>query len=404
MKKQFILILAALLLSSCASSGAGNNGVTEISDTVSAEATVTTSETVSSVTTTVTKETTRETTTVTTTAVMEETTLRESEPLPIEQTVLADYLTEDGDIPIDLAGKEVYYDGVCLETIDGVPYEDFPAKEDIPAAIETAFENFFKDNEVWHMDNPSEPFPCFVENLRFDSGLYLDFDGNGEKESLIVIKDDSDVPFARNSAVVYCNGENNTLLFSGEGSSIYLHALVYSDCINLIVEQFFGAAGQASDLYTYNGGFNKVWALGKGDLCSEGNRILSSPWYDVLGGDLPHYLFYNSEKKTYELVGMDELTREELTKKLPEMSLLCQGIEEMYGKEITKIETEGWINFYFHLDDEYVRAYILNGSLYLMTGWNFGSNLHDNGERFGLDIAYGLFLPGEFDQSEFVAR
>lgn len=395
MKKQFILILAALL--SCACTNAEN------SDTVSTAATVTTAETadtVSSVTTTATEETTRETTTVTTTAVTEETTFREGEPLPIEQTVLAEYLTEDGDIPIDLAGKEVYYDGVCLETIDGVPYEDFPAKEDIPAAIETAFEYFFKDTEVWHMDNQSEPLPCSIENLRFDSGLYLDFDGNGEKESLIVIKDDSDVPFARNSAVVYCNGENNTLLFSGEGSSIYLHALVYSDCINLIVEQFFGAAGQASDLYTYNGGFNKVWALGKGDLCSEGNRILSSPWYDVLGGDLPHYLFYNSEKKTYELVGMEELTREELTEKLPEMSLLCQGIEEMHGKKITKIETEGWINFYFHLDDEYERAYISDGSLHLlMSGPDDPPYfLHDNNKNEGLDIAYGLFLPKQSEQ------
>ncbi len=407
MKKQFIFILAALLLSSCASSGSENDGSAEIPDTVSTAATVTMSETAdtdSSVTTTETEETSRETT-ITTTEVTEKTTLREGEPLPIEQTVLAEYLTEDGGIPIDLAGKEVYYDGVCLETVDGVPYDDFPAKEDIPAAIETAFENYFKDNEVWHMDNQSEPLPCSIENLRFDSGLYLDFDGNGEKESLIVIKDDSDVPFARNSAVVYCNDENNTLLLTGN-SSIYLHALVYSDCINLIIEQFCGAAGQASDLYTYNSGFNKVWEQGKGDLCSEGNRILSSPWYDVLGGDLPHYLFYNSEKKTYELVGMEELTREELTEKLPEMSLLCQGIEEMHGKKITKIETEGWINFYFHLGDEYERAYISEDSLHLlMSGLNDPPYfLHDNSKNRGLDIAYGLFLPGELDQSDYPVR
>ncbi len=407
MKKQFILILAALLLSSCASSGSGNDGSAEIPDTVSTAATVTTSETAdtgSSVTTTATKETTRETTTITTTEVAEKTTLREGEPLPIEQTVLAEYLTKSGVvIPLDLSGKDTCREGVCLETVDGVPYDDFPAKEDIPAAIETSFEHFFKDTEVWYVDE-REGGQCSIENLRLCSGIYLDFDGDGEKESLMVIENDSNYPFTGSSAVVFRNGENTTLLFTGEGSSIYIYALVYSDCVNLVVVYEYGASGQSSDLYTYDGGFNKVWGQGKGDLCAEGNRVLSSSWYNYLGGDLPHYLFYNSEKKTYELVGMEELTREKLTEKLPEMSLLCQGIEEMYGKEITKIETEGWINFYFYLGDEYVRAYILNGSLNLMTRWNDDLNLHDNGERFGLDIAYGLFLPGEFDQSEFVAR
>ncbi len=403
MKKQFIFILAALLLSSCASSGSENDGSAEIPDTVSTAATVTTSETAdigSTVTTTVTEETSRETTTVTTTAVTE------NEPLSAKETVLAEYLTKSGVvIPLDLSGKDTCREGVCLETIDGVPYDDFPAKEDIPAAIETSFENFFKDTEVWYVDE-REGGQCSIENLRLCSGIYLDFDGDGEKESLMVIENDSDYPFTGSSAVVFRDGENTTLLLTGEGSSIYIYALVYSDCVNLVVVYEYGASGQSFELYTYNGGFNKVWDQGKGDVCSDGNRVLCYSWYSYLGGDLPHYLFYNSEKKTYELVGMEELTREELTEKLPEMSLLCQGIEEMYGKEITKIETEGWINFYFHLGDEYVRAYILNGSLNLMTAFNDDWNwsLHDNGEKFGLDIAYGLFLPGEFDQSDYPVR
>ncbi len=391
MKNQFILVLAALVLSSCTGFAEENGGNAEVSDTVSSEATA--ADTVP-VTTAVTA---RETTTVTTTAVTRETTLRKEEPTPIEETVLAEYLTENGSvvIPVDLSGKDTCRDGVCLETIDGVPYDDFPAKENIPIAIETAFENYFMDTEVWYTDNQGGP--CSIENLIFSSGLCLDFDGDGEKESLMVIENDSTAPLARLSAVVYCNDENNTQFLAGDANGIDLHALVYSDCINLVVELFFGASGQASQLYTYDGGFNKVLDMGKGDLCAEGNRIRHDPWYDSLGGDLPSYLFYNSEKKAYELVGPEELTREELTEKLPEMSLLCQGIEEMYRTEITKIETEGWINFYFHLDDEYVRAYISEGSLHLMTNRNFSTNLHSNRKKCILDIAYGLFLPGQSD-------
>ncbi|MCH5348714.1 MAG: hypothetical protein J1E40_05275, partial [Oscillospiraceae bacterium] len=187
MKKYFLsaILSAAVLFASCGVGNDGLSGNTEASETtsVTSQTTGTTSEMQTSETVTTEPQTNEMTS---------ETIAKASLSLPkdqdkfIQESPISDYY--DGinyiKIPLSYEGKEIYLDNACHEVINGLEYEDFPAKEDIAPAIEFAFENYFKDAMVCYMDGDPKGEPCTVDCLSFDTGLYLDFDGDGENESL----------------------------------------------------------------------------------------------------------------------------------------------------------------------------------------------------------------------------
>ena len=395
MKKYFLALTlsAAMLLSSCA----GNTAVSENSETVQAAEisdTVTTSET----TTEVTSETTLQTS---------PTTVEETSPMPpeIEKYYVTDSFIE---IPLSYEGREVYLDNVCREVVEGCGYEDFPAKEDIAPAIECAFENYFKGTSVYYMDDRGEQ-PCTVENLSFKEGLYLDFDNDGENESIIVITNNSEAPFTGNMTFIYIDREIGALALEKyderyDRKSSHIYGLVYDDCVNLITESGHGTVSETI-LYTYeNGGFKAAW--GSSSIWANGAAV--SCWEPFGSGyDCPIRLVWNPEKKQYDAIGREEISYEELTKKIPEMKMLCAEIERVHQKEITSIETEGGLNFYFFMGDTYTTAYVDDFTIgeytskgFLRTEIRSKRNANDVNdcksvaELYGYDndIVYGLFL------------
>lgn len=270
-------------------------------------------------------------------------------------------------IPISYHSSQEVKGKVCREVIDEAEYEDFPAKEDIEPAIQYAYDEYFSQTEVWRDGTDEyEIIPCQIENLSFSSGLYLDFNRDGEKESLIVVENDSELPFSQDSIAVYYNGESSMCfkldkLVSGGYAPTHIRALVYDDCIDLILEEYFGASGQCFTVYSYDHGFKEEFAEGKGKIFPFGASLCSYSFYNDLDGYPPHYFI--RKDKSYVLVGKDEIDLNMLIDKIPEMQTIKDMIEDIYGTQITRVKTEGYINFYFYIGDEYIAAYIKDGNL-----------------------------------------
>ena len=151
-------------------------------------------------------------------------------------------------LPVTYQSAENKKGKPCRSIMKGLEYEDFPAKEDIEPAIQCAFDAYFCKERIYHHNTEyaMEGIPCTIENLSFSSGLYLDFNGDGEKESLIVVENDSDMPYTGDSMVTYYRNEFDNTVFSvdeklahGGKSSSYIYALIYDDCIDIMIEEFF---------------------------------------------------------------------------------------------------------------------------------------------------------------------
>ena len=392
MKKYFFVLIlsAAMLLSSCAE----NTAVSESSETVTTSEITTESETTAEIATVTTLQTSR-------------TKAEEISPMPSE--IEKYYVTNDIiEIPLSYEGKEVYLDNVCREVVEGCEYEDFPAKEDIAPAIECAFENYFKGTLVWYMDERHEQ-PCTVENLSFEEGLYLDFDNDGENESIIVITNNSEVPFTENMTFVYIDRENGTLAMEKyderyDRGSKRIYGLVYDDCVCLITEDSPGTT-RGMGLYIYNnGGFNAAW--GDNSVYSDG-VVISCMGSLSSGYSVPIRFIWNPEKKCYDAIGREKISYEELIEKVPETEMLCAEIERVFKKEITSIETDGGLNFYFFMGDTYITAYVTdftigeysaNGFLRMEMWRTYDTDevldYKTAAEERGYDneVVYGLFL------------
>lgn len=357
MKKYFyaLALSAAMLLSSCAE----NTAVSENSETVQATES---SETDNNVGNNNEMETVTESVSETTLQTSR-TKTEETSPMPpeMEKYYVTDYIIE---IPLSYEGREVYLDNACREVVEGCEYEDFPAKEDIAPAIECAFENYFKGTSVWYMDERKEQ-PCSVENLSFEEGLYLDFDNDGEKESIIVVTNNSEAAFTENMTFVYIDRENGALALEKyderyDRGSKHIYGLVYDDCVGLITEDLHGTT-RGMGLYTYdNGDFNAAW--GDNSVYSDG-VVISCMGSLSSGYSVPIRFIWNPEKKRYDAIGREEIAYDELIEKVPEAEMLCAEIERVYKKKITSIETDGGLNFYFYMGDTYVTAYVTDFSI-----------------------------------------
>lgn len=295
------------------------------------------------------------------------------------------YITEDlVKIPLSYEGKEVYADNVWREVIDGCGYEDFPAKEDIAPAMEFAFELYFKDTTVHYADGREEP--CTVQKLRFASGLHLDFDGDGENESVLIIETDSDDPEYKDCTIVFSDSQNGFRLEDGTAmeshyKTVFPRGLVYDSCSNLILDYDYSNnifvwsdQAYAMSLYTYTDEFNYVWScrsIAFDDVavsCREEdfdeNRHYSELLMEYILFETPARLIWNPEKRKYEGIGRDTITYEELIEKVPETKMLCEEIERIHNTKITSIKTDGGLNFFFYLDSGgCICAYVENGWL-----------------------------------------
>lgn len=389
MKKTFIALMlsAVVLLSSCTSEK-GLDASTDISENADTSP-QTTSLTAAKITDL------EESTIAETTAEMSvtsETTTQEKVSAPLKYP--------DIEIPVSYKSGEEKKGKPCRSVMDGLDYEDFPAKEDIVPAIEYAYEVYFSKTNVYHRDLTTfehQELPCTIENLSFASGLYLDFNGDGEKESLIVVQTDSNVPDTYESVVVCYRSETDIEVIEEAGNHTrrtYIEALIYDDCIDLIVEALFGASGQAFTVYSYDNGFKKEFIQGKGGVRPVDTYILSSNWYGALSGYSPTCYIRNDNG--YALVGKDEINLDELIEKIPEMQIIKERIEEIYGEEITCVKTEGYLNFFFIIGDEYITAYINNGFLcspaidsHIRNSIEYLDSTFDNWDG---EVEYGLCL------------
>lgn len=343
------------------------------------------------------------------------------------------YITEDlVKIPLSYEGKEVYADNVWHEVIDGCGYEDFPAKEDIAPAIEFAFELYFKDTPVHYADGREEP--CTIQKLRFASGLHLDFDGDGENESVLIIETDSDDPEYKDCTIVFYDSRNGFELEDGTAiashyKNVFPRGLVYDGCSNLILDydysnNHFVWSDHAMSLYTYTDEFNYVWscrsiafdevAVSCREEDFDENKHYSALIEEYILFETPARLIWNSDKRKYEGIGRETITYEELTEKIPETKMLCEEIERIHNTKITSIKTDGGLNFFFYLDyEDYegcICAYVENGFLLSATKRAFTTDDKYHGdyetkeEKFVAvyedelfdfvdnDTVYGLFL------------
>ena len=395
MKRLFITVIlsAALMLSACSAHKIENSDISAEAEQSEAASTTPVTESIDTITTT-TPLVTTENTAITTYEIppQAETTQRETASSPKYPHVI--------EIPVTYQSFGEKKGKVCRSVIDGMEYEDFPAKEDIEPAIKCAYDVYFSKTNVWHMDENhlEEELPCAIDNLSFASGLYLDFNGDGEKESLIVVKNDSDVPFAGDSIVVYYRNEfdNEVLEYSdklehGSCGSSYIHALIYDDCVDIIVEALFGASGQAFTVYSYGNGFKKEFDQGKGDVSPIDTYLISFSFYNALNGDSPTY--YIRIDNGYALVGKDEIELDALTEIIPETQTVIEMIEDIYGEEIYHVKTEGFLNFFFYVKDRYITAYIRNGVLYSYLYYDRSTkNLDYYLENWAGEVVYGLCL------------
>lgn len=300
----------------------------------------------------------------------------------------------DIEIPVTYQHAENKKGKPCRSVADELGYEDFPAKEDIEPAIQCAFDAYFSKTKVY-ANYESEGTPCTIENLSFSSGLYLDFNGDGEKESLIVVKKDSDTPFTSDSIAVYYRNESDNVVFTGDklahgsNSISHLYALVYDDCIDIIAEEFFGASGQASEVYSYNNGFKKEISMGKGSVIPLDTYLGCFGWYDSLGGFPPAY--YIRTDNGYSRVGAEEIGLDVLFERIPEIRTFTEMIEDYYGEEVISVKTEGYLNFFFFIKGSYICAYINNDTLY--SNFNDIPNKYFNEKIYWEDeTEYGLCL------------
>lgn len=400
-KYSFALILsAAMLFSSCS----GNTAVSENTETVPPLGTTVLSESAETVST-------AEITSAEAVSATEVQTSRkkteETSPMPpeIEKYYVAESIIE---IPLSYDGKEVYLDNACREVVDGLEYNDFPAKEDIAPAIEFVFENYFKGTSVWYMDDRGEQ-PCSLENLSFEEGLYMDFDNDGENESVIVISNNSEAPFTGDMTFVYIDKENGTALleeydYRYDRKEAHIYGLVYDDCVGLITQTAHGTA-KGMSLYNYgSNGFNRAWSN-----CSvyPDGAAISSRGSFCSGENTPVRLIWDPDKKRYFGIGREKISYEELIEKVPETEILCAEIERIYKKEITSIETDGWLNFYFYMGDTYIGAYVTDsfisenaakGVLRMETWRSYDADeildykAYAEKRGYDSDAVYGLFL------------
>ena len=281
----------------------------------------------------------------------------------------------------------------CRSTMYGLEYEDFPAKEDIEPAIKCAFEGYFRGTEVCHIaENGHDEIKslCTVENLHFESGLYLDFNGDGEKESVIVVGTDS-AWFSYDSVAVYYADESDYAVLNARDyiSTDSVQALIYDDCTDIIVESILGPAGQAIAVYSFDNGCKKEFTQGKGDVYPADTYTVSYSWYRALNGDPP--IYYIRTDNGYVYVGMEEIEAETLIEKIPETEQLMEMIEDYYEEEIVNIKTVGYLGFFFFMKDEYVCARITDDILYS----NFISRSIDGlyyDEYWDGEEVYGLCL------------
>lgn len=279
-------------------------------------------------------------------------------------------------------------------------YEDFPNKEDIEPIIKLAFDEYFVNTKVYHhgTDYELEGIPCAIENLSFSEGLYLDFNNDGENESLIVIENDSDQPMTHSTVAVYYKNKTDYRVFDlyADGVTNHLYAFIYGDCTDFMVESFMGSSGQAFTVYSYdkdNNSFKEEFYNGKGSVYADDGYIVGYSWY-TSGLNSEPFTYYIRTEGGYALVGTEEIEKETLLEKLPEAEKLIEAIEDYYGEEINCIKTVGYMGFYIFVGDKYITARIQskeNNILYT----NFQSYpadwFRDHNESDG-EVIYGLCL------------
>lgn len=248
-----------------------------------------------------------------------------------------------------VAAKSTDYLAGTLDTIISVHDEEsYPNKEHIKLARELIFgtKELCEETDVKKIDD-----------IMFDEGVYVDFNGDGIKESVLSFKIYSEEwgAFSPCFSVYVDNSGKAGFLMSWDKFPVEaeLDVINYGDFAALVFVTYAGATGMDISVYTFFDGKPKSeLGTGKGSLICENGIINALNWYSHLSYNSHQYIFYDSAKKEFVQLGREEITREDFLKHVSGGEEMLEYFLKLKGNKEYSIYTEGYRNFFFEFPEK----------------------------------------------------
>ncbi len=247
-----------------------------------------------------------------------------------------------------VAAKSTDYLAGTLDTIISVHDEEsYPNKEHIKLARELIFgtKELCEETDVKKIDD-----------IKFDEGVYVDFNGDGIKESVLSFNIYPEGWVFCPCFIVYVDNSGKVgFLEPWEyyANDAELNVINYGDFAALALVTYAGAAGMDISIYTFFDGKPKSeLGTGKGSLICENGIINALNWYSHLSYNSHQYIFYDSTKKEFVQLGREEITREDFLKHVSGGEEMLEYFLKLKGNKEYRIYTEGYRNFFFEFPEK----------------------------------------------------
>lgn len=340
--------------------------------------------------------------------------IQPEEPSSISSTIqVPDASQNEPDISKDFflrmkKSEDTYQIDGCIIDAFSIIYEenDFPDKEAVRLSKEAVY-----GYESWGglVANYNEDSPDALEELSlgFICGAYEDFDGDGTKESVILMG----TPVVRFFTIehyyyIYVN-DNNAVCFMGSLDVERFELLRFGDSVCVKAARtwdtglgtgegiFTFFSGEPNQTYVTLGGRNYTY-LRSYFSCYDYYRFL--PYWDSIA-------IWDSELKTIRELGIEEISKEEFADFFENGAEGLDYFEAATGQNDYKIYTQGYVYFFLYVSDECTYIFMTdeNGQARIETSPQFFHSFYfltDDQNIYGINannlkLSYTIDLPNK---------
>ena len=188
--------------------------------------------------------------------------------------------------------------------------EDFPDKDALKFAKELCFNDEYVQHALVHYneamkEQEGSPIEA-AEDIRLDQGVFFDFDGDGENESIFSLR--YTPAFMGGADVIYIDGEKHELLVQDINPGFKASVLEFDGYSFIQLNFYAGAVAYIQDIYSFENGMpEKAFDIQD----SHGIRYENGIFYCYVKYDFTDYPFVFCSDGKFRQFAIEKITPED---------------------------------------------------------------------------------------------